>query len=68
MQGYVLETLAGRSWRRAGTTYWTFADAKKEAERILRRGKAVEVRILPVEVAGGAVAHLPKGKAVPDEK
>ena len=58
MRGYILELLAGRSWTRTGQTYWTRQDAELEAQRILRRGKAVEVRILTVEVAGEAAVTL----------
>ena len=58
MRGYLLELLAGRSWIRTGQTYWTRQAAELEAQRILRRGKAVEVRILTVEVAGKAAVTL----------
>ena len=58
MVGYILETLAGRSWRRDGATFWTREGAKREAERILRRGKATEVRIIPVEVAADSIESL----------
>lgn len=58
MQGFILEVLAGRTWTRAGDTYWTQQDAQREAERIIRRGKAVEVRILPVTVGTEAVASV----------
>lgn len=58
MRGYILELLAGRSWSRTGQTYWTQQDAELEAQRILRRGKAVEIRILTVEVAGEAAITL----------
>ena len=59
MRGYILEILAGQSWRRDGKTYWTRADATGEANRILRRGKAVQVRILPVSIGCDAVESLP---------
>mgnify|MGYP003381893173 CR=1 FL=1 len=59
MGGYILEVLAGRTWRREGTTFWTKGDAKREAERILRRGKAVEIRILPVNIGEDAIECLP---------
>lgn len=55
MDGFILEALAGRSWKRDGRTFWTLADAKREALRILRRGKAVQVRVLPVEVQSAAI-------------
>ena len=58
MRGYILEVLAGRTWRRDGSTYWTAFDAKRAAQQILRRGKAVDVRILPVTVGEGAVECL----------
>ena len=59
MNGFLLEMLAGRSWRRDGKTYRTCKDAEHEAERILRRGKAVRVRILPVEIGADAVVSFP---------
>ena len=62
MRGYILELLAGRSWTRAGQTYWTRQDAELEAQRILRRGKAVEVRILPTEVDPEPVSTLVAGE------
>ncbi len=55
MSGFILEVLAGRSWRREGTTYWTLTDAKRAAERVIRRGKGVQVRILPIDVGNTAV-------------
>jgi len=51
MTAFLLETLAGRTWRRDGRLFWTRTNAEREARRILRRGKAVEVRILPTEVS-----------------
>ncbi len=58
MSGFLLEALAGRSWKRDGRTYWTQPDATREARRILRRGKATQVRILPVEIGEHAVNTL----------
>lgn len=60
MSGFLLETLAGSSWRRDGRTYWTRECAEREARRVLRRGKAVEVRILPVDVGSEAVDTFSK--------
>ena len=59
MHGCFSEIFAGRSWRRDGKTVRTCKDAEHEAERILRRGKAVRVRILPVEIGADAVASFP---------
>ena len=59
MKGFILETLAGRSWRRDGKTYWTREAAEAEAARLIRRGKASHVRVLPVTVSEGAVSSLP---------
>ncbi len=56
MSGFLLETLAGRTWKRDGQTFWTRVDAEREAKRTLRRGKAVMVRVLPVEVGTEAVS------------
>ena len=58
MGGFLLEALAGRSWTRDGRTYWTRPDAVREARRLLRRGKAVEVRIFPVTIGECAVDTL----------
>jgi hypothetical protein len=63
MGGFILESLAGKSWRRDGATYWTRDDAEQEARRILRRGKATQVRVLPVEIGTEPVSTItPKGK------
>ncbi len=66
MGGFILEVLAGRSWTRQGQTYWTRIDAVREAERLLRRGKAVEVRVLAVEVGAEAVESLSADDCSPD--
>lgn len=58
MRGFILETLAGRSWRREGMTYWTQEDAMREAKRVLRRGKAVEVRILRINIEADPVESM----------
>ena len=58
MRGFLLDILAGRSWKRTGQTYFTQTDAVREAQRILRRGRAVEVRVVPVEIAAEAVESL----------
>lgn len=55
MHGFILEILAGRTWRREGTTYWTQQAAATEAKLLLSRGKAQEVRILSIEVSADAV-------------
>lgn len=59
MDGFILETLAGRTWKRDGRTFWTMPDAEREALRLLRRGKAVQVRVLPVEVQSTAIETFP---------
>lgn len=58
MRGFILEILAGRTWRRDGTTYWTRQAARNEAKLLLSRGKAQEIRILPIEVNAKAVELL----------
>jgi hypothetical protein len=58
MGGFMLESLAGKTWRRDGATYWTRVDAEQEARRILRRGKATQVRILSVEIGAEPVATI----------
>ncbi len=66
MTAFLLETLAGRTWKREGRLLWTRDDAEREAKRILRRGKAVEVRILQVEVGHEPVNILAAdGEAAP---
>ena len=63
MHGFILEILAGRTWRREGRTFWTRQAAASEAKLLLSRGKAQEVRILPVEVGGEAVESLTSATA-----
>ena len=58
MRGFLLEVLAGRTWKRSGQTYFTLADANREAQRIIRRGKGIEVRVFPVEIGSDAVGSF----------
>ena len=58
MRGYLLEVLAGRSWTRSDRTFWTKADAEREGNRLLAKGKAREVRILSVAISPEAVGVL----------
>jgi hypothetical protein len=58
MRGFILEILAGRTWRREGTTFWTHQAAQNEAKLLLCRGKAQEIRILPVDVDARAIESL----------
>lgn len=58
MRGFILEILAGRTWRCDGTTFWTRQAALDEAKLLLSRGKAQEIRILPVAVDEEAVEAL----------
>ena len=60
VDGYLLETLASGSWRRCNTTYWTFDEAVADAKRFIRRGRAIRVRILPLEFNPQAVADVAK--------
>ena len=66
MHGFILEIIAGRTWKREGMTFWTQADATLEAQRIMRRGKAVEVRILPVSIGEQAGDCLHAGECSRD--
>ncbi len=58
MCGFILEILAGQTWKREGRTFWTRQAATNEAKLLLSRGKAQEVRILQVQVNGDAVESL----------
>ena len=58
MHGFILEILAGRTWKRKGRTFWTRQAAVNEAKLLIGRGRAQEVRILPIRVSGDAVESL----------
>ena len=50
MDGFILETLLGESWRRSSETYWTREHAQQAAEHLIKKNLARCVRILAVRV------------------
>ena len=59
MNGYLLETLLQKGWRRGGEVYWTIEDATKIATDMIRRKAARQVRVLSLTVALEPVIELP---------
>lgn len=60
MEGFLLEALLFKGWRRGGEILWTLDDAKRTATAMLKRREARAVRILPVEVRAEPVTELPE--------
>lgn len=59
MQGYVLERVTSGAVRRDGQLYWSMSAATREAERLVRAGRAASVRLLLVTVRYRPVAVVP---------
>lgn len=56
---YILETVGSAGTRRGGRTYWTRTAAIREAERRVRTGAALSVRVLRLRVAEKPEAVIP---------
>lgn len=50
MSGFILECLFATGWRRTGDLYWRLSDAKREADKRVKGGRARASRVLPVTV------------------
>jgi hypothetical protein len=59
MDAFVLEVIGSAGSRRGGRTFWTEQSAVREAERIVRSGKASNVRVLRAVIRERPVAILP---------
>jgi hypothetical protein len=61
---FVLEIVTSSGTRRGGRTFWTEAAAVREAERLVRTGKAATVRVLIAAVRNRPAAEVtaPEGK------
>jgi hypothetical protein len=68
MQGFILETLLAKGWRKGGEVYWTQEDATEAGCSLIKRKLARRIRILPAEVALQPVAELPKATAAESER
>ena len=62
MDAFIFESLFSSGWKRGGETYWTLETAKIEARRLVRRGRARQVRILPLSVGLEPVATVPESE------
>ena len=66
MNGYLLDILGRRGWRRGGEVFWTLEDAKKAGTMMVKKRIVRQVRILPVDVALDSVADI--GESSPNAK
>ncbi len=62
MQGFILETLLSKGWRKGGEVFWTEEDATQAGHDLIRRRLARRVRVLPAEVGLDPVVELPATK------
>lgn len=62
MQGFVLETLLIKGWRKGGEVFWTEEDATQAALQLIQRRLARRVRILPAEIGLEPLVELPLAK------
>jgi len=58
MRAFLLEVVTSAGARKGGRTYWTEQAARRDAERLVRTGKAAQVRILPVNVSDRPCADI----------
>jgi predicted ATPase len=59
MRAFLLEVVTSTGARKGGRTYWTEKAARRDAERLVRTGKAAHVRVLPVNVSDRPCADIP---------
>ncbi len=59
MQGFILETLLTKGWRKGGEVFWTKEDAIQAGVDLIRRQVSRRVRILPADVGLDPVVELP---------
>lgn len=64
MNGFLLEVVNSGVVRKGSRTYWTEQSARSEANRLVRIGKAVRVRVLRVSVSDRAFADIPENREV----
>lgn len=65
MKAYLLERLFPTGWRRNGELHWRLSDAKAEARRLVDKGNARAIRVLPVNVEGESVYSIePDGEVI----
>jgi hypothetical protein len=65
MNAFVLEVVNAAGTRKGGRTYWTEQAARRDAERLVRTGRAARVRILRVNVSDRPYADIPSESGVP---
>ena len=58
MTAFLLERLYPSGWRRGGELFFRFADANREADRLVRENSVRGVRVLPVRIGANAVAEM----------
>ena len=58
MTAFLLERLNPTGWRRGGELFFRFADANREANRLVRENDVRGVRVLPVRISSQAVVEL----------
>ena len=58
MKAFLLEVVNSAGTRKGGRTYWTEQAARRDAERLVRVGKAARVRILRVNVSDRPCADI----------
>jgi hypothetical protein len=58
MNAFLLEVVNAAGTRKGGRTYWTERAARRDAERLVRIGKADRVRILRVSVSDRPCADI----------
>lgn len=58
MNAFLLEVVTSAGARKGGRTYWTEQAARRDAERLVRTGKAAHVRILRVVVSDRPCADI----------
>ena len=64
MKAFLLEVVNSAGTRKGGRTYWTEQAARRDAERLVRTGKAASVRILRVNVSDRPCADIPAESGV----
>jgi hypothetical protein len=67
MKAFLLEVVSSAGARKGGRTYWTEQSARRDAERLVRTGRAARVRILLVNVSDRPCADIAPGSEVSDD-